>query len=82
MLEVLWRFVVVVVVVAKCLSSSGMDLSFVSHLLLRFFGCAAPESSFLDIQLLWVCSSCSKSEILRHKDTERERVCWVCSSPT
>ncbi len=48
---VLWRFVVVV---AKCLlsSSSGVDLSLVSHLLLRFFGCATPESSGLAIQLL------------------------------
>jgi hypothetical protein len=27
----------------------------------------------LDIQLLWVCSSCSRSEILKHKDTQRER---------
>ncbi len=71
------RCQVFVVVVAKCLSSSsssGVDLSFVSHLLLRFFGCAAPESSLLDIQLLWVCSSCSQSEILKHKDRERERV--------
>ncbi len=52
-----------------------VDLCFISHHpLLRFFGCAAPESSFLDIQLLWVCSSCSQSEILNHRERKRERV--------